>query len=375
MSIGSKIKALRRAKDLTQEELAEVLGVSSKAVSQWECGRTAPDISQLPVLCNFFEVTADELLEIDVFNKIAERDKIADKYMALGKNGRTKEALLLLKESLKRLPNDAWLMGMIIGESTVWMNSPECDREEKERLEEECRGYSEHILEHSLEDEPRYTAINFLCFYYKGKGETEKAWEYARKLPHLFDSREFVTPELCEGSEKVEAERYLKFTLFGRFARSMLANYELDSGEWLYTEEERMELRDKKFALFSLLFEQGDYGFFNEHLAESHEMQAREYAKRQNKEKCLYHLEQAVERAIVFIGYMNSESFVHTSLLWKQYESPSRGVSLSERENIAKILLSRTELPEYDFMREDAEFVALTEKLTENAGENDYEWL
>ena len=54
MSIGSKIKALRRAKDLTQEELAEVLGVSSKAVSQWECGRTAPDISQLPVLCNFF---------------------------------------------------------------------------------------------------------------------------------------------------------------------------------------------------------------------------------------------------------------------------------------------------------------------------------
>ncbi len=39
MSIGSKIKALRRAKDLTQEELAEVLGVSSKAVSQWECGR------------------------------------------------------------------------------------------------------------------------------------------------------------------------------------------------------------------------------------------------------------------------------------------------------------------------------------------------
>jgi len=75
MSIGSKIKALRRAKDLTQEELAEVLGVSSKAVSQWECGRTAPDISQLPVLCNFFEVTADELLEIDVFHKTAERDK------------------------------------------------------------------------------------------------------------------------------------------------------------------------------------------------------------------------------------------------------------------------------------------------------------
>ena len=38
MSIGSKIKVLRRGKDMTQEELAEMLGVSSKAVSQWECG-------------------------------------------------------------------------------------------------------------------------------------------------------------------------------------------------------------------------------------------------------------------------------------------------------------------------------------------------
>ena len=37
MSIGSKIKTLRREKDLTQEKLAEVLGISSKAVSQWEC--------------------------------------------------------------------------------------------------------------------------------------------------------------------------------------------------------------------------------------------------------------------------------------------------------------------------------------------------
>ncbi len=372
MSIGSKIKALRRAKDLTQEELAEVLGVSSKAVSQWECGRTAPDISQLPVLCNFFEVTADELLEIDVFNKAAELDKIADEYMALGKNGKTKEALLLLKESLKRFPNNAWLMGMIIGESTVFMNTQDCDKDEKERMNEECRGYSEHILEHSLEDEQRYTAIKFLCFYYKEKGEMEKAWEYARKLPHLFDSRDFVIPELCVGSEKVEAERFLKFTLFGRFARSMLANYQMDSGEWLYTEEERMELRDKKFALFALMFEKGDYGFFNDHLAESHEMQAREYAKRQNKEKGLYHLEQAVESAIRFIEYMKSESFVHTSLMWKQYDSPSRGVSLGERENIATIILSRMEFPEYDSMREDAGFVALTKKLSEYAGVNDY---
>lgn len=372
MSIGSKIKALRRAKDLTQEELAEVLGVSSKAVSQWECGRTVPDISQLPVLCNFFEVTADELLEIDVFHKTAERDKVVNESLELERNGRIEESLVCLKEGLKRFPNDTRLMGFIICDYTVYVNNRECTEEEKERIAEECREYCEYIMEHSVDDFARYTAIDFLSRYYHRKGEEEKAWEYAIKLPALCNSMEFLFPELNTGVDKAQADQSLKHALFHFFVIRMLANYELDSGEWLYTEEEQMELRNKKFALFSLLFEQGDYGFFGYHMAESHEAQAREYAKKQNKEKCLYHMEQAAESALGFIGYMKSEGFVHSSLLWKGFSNPSQGVSLSERENIAAVILSRTELPEYDSVREDAGFVALTKKMAEYAGENDY---
>ena len=65
MSIGTTIKRLRRERDITQEQLAEYLGISTGAVSQWECDRTAPDITQLPLLANVFDVSADELLEID----------------------------------------------------------------------------------------------------------------------------------------------------------------------------------------------------------------------------------------------------------------------------------------------------------------------
>ena len=133
-----------------------------------------------------------------------------------------------------------------------------------------------------------------------------------------------------------------------------------------------MVLRDKKFALFSLLFEHGDYGSYMEHLADSHEMQAREYAKRGKKEKCLYHLEQALTNAVGFIAYMRSESYVHTSLLWRGYESYPQDTTLWERENIAAQVLSRTELPEYDSVREDVGFKALIEKLSGYAGENDY---
>ena len=83
-------------------------------------------------------------------------------------------------------------------------------------------------------------------------------------------------------------------------------------------------------------------------------------------------MEQAVESAIRFIEYMRSESFVHTSLLWKQYNCSSQGVGLSIRENKAAEILSRTELPEYDCVRGDEGFEALIEKLSEYAGENDY---
>ena len=61
MSIGSTIKQLRIARKITQEQLASNLGITSKAVSQWECDRTAPDISQLPTLCHIFDVSKREL--------------------------------------------------------------------------------------------------------------------------------------------------------------------------------------------------------------------------------------------------------------------------------------------------------------------------
>lgn len=63
MSKFSEIfKALRLDKQLTQEQLAEILGVSPQAVSRWETGASYPDISLLPAIASFFETTVDELL-------------------------------------------------------------------------------------------------------------------------------------------------------------------------------------------------------------------------------------------------------------------------------------------------------------------------
>lgn len=61
-TMGSFIAALRRAKSMTQRELAERLNVSDKAISRWERDESAPDLSLIPVIAEIFGVTADELL-------------------------------------------------------------------------------------------------------------------------------------------------------------------------------------------------------------------------------------------------------------------------------------------------------------------------
>ena len=61
---GAVIRRLRENKKMTQEELAEKVFVSSKAVSKWERGMAAPDISLLPALSAYFGVTIDELFAL-----------------------------------------------------------------------------------------------------------------------------------------------------------------------------------------------------------------------------------------------------------------------------------------------------------------------
>ena len=64
LKIGDKIRAKRRERNLTQEELAEQLMVSAQAVSKWENGSSMPDISQVVPIANFFGVTTDYLFGI-----------------------------------------------------------------------------------------------------------------------------------------------------------------------------------------------------------------------------------------------------------------------------------------------------------------------
>lgn len=73
MNIGNNIAALRKQKGITQEELANELGVSAQAVSKWENNSSCPDVSLLTNIADYFGVTVDTLLrsnEQDIVSEV-----------------------------------------------------------------------------------------------------------------------------------------------------------------------------------------------------------------------------------------------------------------------------------------------------------------
>ena len=137
MSIGSTIKRLRREKDITQEQLAEYLGITSRAVSQWECERAAPDISQISILCNIFGVSADSLLGIDIEQKEKRIDELlaeAKKQWELGYNSKGES---ILRAAHKEYPNNYRIMFDLM--SCVWGSRNEPERADEYDTVASCR--------------------------------------------------------------------------------------------------------------------------------------------------------------------------------------------------------------------------------------------
>ena len=63
MNIADRIKILRKRSGISQEELADKMGVSRQAISKWESGQSFPDIDKIVLLSEYFDVTTDYLLK------------------------------------------------------------------------------------------------------------------------------------------------------------------------------------------------------------------------------------------------------------------------------------------------------------------------
>lgn len=168
---------------MTQEELAEYTGVSSRAVSRWENSITFPDITLLPILANIFEVTVDELLDVDIYKKEQDVKSILEENQNYKHTGEVEKSIELLKNALSKYPNNFEIMKELKNALLMFY----CAKDgERGYLLDEIIDLCEKILNKCSDEKIRESAIGDLVFVYPRVGKIEKARELAEKQPSMY---------------------------------------------------------------------------------------------------------------------------------------------------------------------------------------------
>lgn len=202
-SLGANIKRIRFERNLTQEEVANHLGVSAQSVSKWERSEGYPDIEMLPCIANYLGISIDELLGVSVKDKEEKYSGINSKWSHNNKNGFHIENVELMREALKMFPNDALLLVQLSTSLEKLDGTPE----EKERHLRESIAVQEQIINYCDDCEVRGATLYNICFAYDKIGERDKAVEQAKKLPNLYKSRENALVYFLSGDEKRDIAR------------------------------------------------------------------------------------------------------------------------------------------------------------------------
>lgn len=182
--IGDKIRELRKARKLTQEQLADYLNISSQAVSKWETGASSPDLEMLQRLAVFFRTTSDALLDFD-------RQRIDEEVKALVSNscpltGDPEEREAFYREALKKYPNNELLLNYLL---MVLPNS-----RAKEKIE-----IGERLLDTASDEAVRFDVLRLLAQTCHSIGEQAMAESYLRRMPEFSYLKTEIGAVILEG--------------------------------------------------------------------------------------------------------------------------------------------------------------------------------
>ena len=201
--LSENLKKYRALKNLTQEEVAEYLGITSQSVSKWERGESYPDITFLPALANIFETSIDLLVGMDTIRAETARYDIHKKAVDYQRKGDFDSAEKTYRDALLIYPNKP---GMILGLASTLALKGNTD----EAIELMERG-----LSISSNEKQKATMRATLCFLYLQAGYEDKANRLASELPHTRESREVVQPLIQQGLTESEINENIKKILFG----------------------------------------------------------------------------------------------------------------------------------------------------------------
>ena len=192
-TMGQIIRRLRKERNLTQEELAEQLGVTFQAVSKWENDSGMPDISQVIPLATVFNVSTDVLFGIYGTSNANEVDKIIKQAQSKITYPATKESVRQcydeLQMGLEKYPNNTSLLSQCL-ESGISLAYPEndiFDSESGEAIYKECIREANIVIKYSKNTTDVLRAHMIMVLLHSAYGNFEMAKVHANEFPWRAD--------------------------------------------------------------------------------------------------------------------------------------------------------------------------------------------
>ena len=216
--LGNKIKTLRKARGITQEQLADAIGISFQAVSKWENNIALPDIALAPSLASYFGVTMDELFEFNLKEMKEKIDVIcAEAYQYREKN--PEESRRILEEGLKQYPDNDILLNNLLYVMN-YTNNPD-----------ETITLASRLIEKTTENDIKYDALRFLAYAYNAKGDTTSAIATMKQIPELYFTKLSEMAFILTGKPKYEAaakQKWISFEILIQMMWKIAECYEAD---------------------------------------------------------------------------------------------------------------------------------------------------
>lgn len=363
LKLGENLKKFRLQRELTQEQLADILGVSAQAVSRWENGTTYPDITLLPVIASYFEITLDELMGMDSVKSEEQLKELLGQFKENGSKGLIYENILLLRDAVKTYPANYELQFRLVNQLAFceYKDGRGLSEEEKISFNREAAEIGNRILSHCTDCAIINQTTQQLCYIYSILGEKKKAIEYAKKLPNIGCTDTVVLGDLYEGEQQ---RTHLKCAIkwyTSIFWCALINLADLGYRNETMSDAERIEIMKKALAILEFVFDDGDYLNYSGTVSITHRHIADLAMSEGDYELALSSLEKAAQFAVM--SDTLPENARHTSLLLNNLEySPFNTIKNYDFTDCRE-LYDKMQMDSYDAIRDDKRFTAVLEKI------------
>lgn len=230
LRFSENIVRMRHEKGITQDELAEFMGVTKASVSKWETRQSLPDILLLPQLASYFDVTLDELLG---YEPQLGKEQIKCIYHRLAEDFAHKPFEEVMQESKKLVKKYYSCYPFLLQICVLWINHFMLAKEQQKQQEilESVAKICEHILEGSKDIGICNDAVELKAMseIYCGKAvEVIESLEEVLDIHHLSGQRESILVQAYLMTGKLEkADRFLQIDMFKNVLNVVLYGVQL----------------------------------------------------------------------------------------------------------------------------------------------------